>query len=507
MSSSGNKSFDSGEAIDAIFMDTDSEHEPVADDSENDDVTEGTHPDGVASVTEVESAEGVAAEAGDGSSQLLSPVAVVSPSSVSAGTCPVEQSASNVTALSEESASDARGVSRGNVQDVVPEIDDESQGTVASDSSVDTPAVDSATDSTAVCEPATDDAGVVEVAVHVQGDNSEIDNNSDSSSSDSELDEDDYVDSHTSMHEADNSEQAKDNTQWTRRNDKPSAVPFSETPGLKEKPPNDALPLFFMKLFFTAQFWQLLVTETNRYATQYLAKFKDTLGPHARARAWTPVTIPDMKTFIALYLLTGLIFKPQLQHYWSSDPLYSTPPFPAAMSRNRFMLILQFLHFSNNEDQTTAQDKLRKLRPLVQLLVTRFQQLYIPTREISIDEELVLFKGRLAFKQYIPNKRSRFGVKIFALCDSHGYYWNATVFCGTPTPAYPLTNILGATGSTYRPYAIYTSRQGLLSVRGQLLYLHKASRLFAQHPENWSMWYYESQSCGNPNSSEEFRCA
>ena len=107
MSSSGNKSFDYGEAIDAIFMDTDSEHEPVADNSENDDVTEGAHPDGIASLTEVEGAEGVAAV-----------------------TCPVEQSASNVTALSVES--DARGVSRGNVLDVVPEIDDVSQGTVAS---------------------------------------------------------------------------------------------------------------------------------------------------------------------------------------------------------------------------------------------------------------------------------------------------------------------------------------------------------------------------------------
>ena len=35
-----------------------------------------------------------------------------------------------------------------------------------------------------------------------------------------------------------------------------------------------------------------------------------------------------------------------------------------------------------------------------------------------IDESLIiLFKGRLVWKQYIPSKRHRFGIKIFVLCD------------------------------------------------------------------------------------------
>ena len=75
------------------------------------------------------------------------------------------------------------------------------------------------------------------------------------------------------------------------------------------------------------------------------------------------------------------------------------------------MQILQFLHFSNNEDQTAAGDKLRKVKPLLALLVERFQAVYVPARQISIDEELVLFKGRLTFKQY-----SRIGIKVYALC-------------------------------------------------------------------------------------------
>ena len=35
----------------------------------------------------------------------------------------------------------------------------------------------------------------------------------------------------------------------------------------------------------------------------------------------------------------------------------------------------------------------------------------VPFKNVSIDESLLLFKGRLCFKHYIPCKRSRFGLK------------------------------------------------------------------------------------------------
>ena len=44
----------------------------------------------------------------------------------------------------------------------------------------------------------------------------------------------------------------------------------------------------------------------------------------------------------------------------------------------------------------------------------------------------MLWKGRLQFKQYIPNKHSRFGIKYFSLCESTGYMWNSFVYLGKP---------------------------------------------------------------------------
>lgn len=56
--------------------------------------------------------------------------------------------------------------------------------------------------------------------------------------------------------------------------------------------------------------------------------------------------------------------------------------------------------------------------------------MYIPEDHISIDEELLLWKGNLSFKQYIPMKRAQLGIKMFSLCENSGYLWNSFVYLG-----------------------------------------------------------------------------
>ena len=51
----------------------------------------------------------------------------------------------------------------------------------------------------------------------------------------------------------------------------------------------------------------------------------------------------------------------------------------------------------------------------------RYQVIYTPERDVVLDETLLLWKGHLGFKQYIPNMRSCFGVKIYYLCVSISY--------------------------------------------------------------------------------------
>ena len=176
----------------------------------------------------------------------------------------------------------------------------------------------------------------------------------------------------------------------------------------------------------------MITTQTNLYASQFREKHT-ILTRYSRARNWKDVNNDEMRQFIALQVLTGIVKKPEISQYWSTDAFLRSPIFNEVMPRNRFQSITEFLHFNDNSKydiHDTTRDRLYKVKPLVEYLVGKFKAAYTPDKNLSIDEQLLLWKGRLGFKQYIPNKGSRFGIKIFSLCELSGYLWNSFVYLG-----------------------------------------------------------------------------
>ena len=56
---------------------------------------------------------------------------------------------------------------------------------------------------------------------------------------------------------------------------------------------------------------------------------------------------------------------------------------------------------------------------------------YVPDQNVTVDESMVRFKGRLQFRQYLPSKPIKWGIKVWALCESAtGYLWNFEVYTG-----------------------------------------------------------------------------
>ena len=50
-----------------------------------------------------------------------------------------------------------------------------------------------------------------------------------------------------------------------------------------------------------------------------------------------------------------------------------------------------------------------------------YAKFYNPSEHLAVDERIVNFKGRVTFRQYIPKKGKRFGIKIYKLSDESGY--------------------------------------------------------------------------------------
>ena len=58
-------------------------------------------------------------------------------------------------------------------------------------------------------------------------------------------------------------------------------------------------------------------------------------------------------------------------------------------------------------------------------------KLYQPSRNISIDERMVRNKGRYSFRQYIEDKPTKWGMKIWVLAESTtGYTCDYEVYTG-----------------------------------------------------------------------------
>ncbi|KAG8238844.1 hypothetical protein J437_LFUL018293 [Ladona fulva] len=82
-----------------------------------------------------------------------------------------------------------------------------------------------------------------------------------------------------------------------------------------------------------------------------------------------------------------------------------TPIFGELMSRDRYLMILQMLHFSDNNVPSEG-DWLHKIRPVADPLCRAFKNTLVPFQNLCINESLMLFKGRLFFKQYPLQEKS-----------------------------------------------------------------------------------------------------
>ena len=119
--------------------------------------------------------------------------------------------------------------------------------------------------------------------------------------------------------------------------------------------------------------------------------------------------------------------------YWSKDTILATLIFSQGMGIHRFLLLLTFLHFADNTKYNPAdldRDKFYKCKSIINMMKDRCCRCYSPGKCLSMDESLMLLKGRMSFKQYISSKRTRFGIKLYQLCTSNGILMDFLIYHG-----------------------------------------------------------------------------
>lgn len=193
-------------------------------------------------------------------------------------------------------------------------------------------------------------------------------------------------------------------------------------------------PKEIFESFFDEQLMTLIVNQTNKFASTVLEEKRRSgkMMRKSRDLLWYETNTGEMYCFFALVILQGFMRKPSISSYHSTNPLIATPIFGKYISRDRFLLLLKYLQFS---EYTTSTEPTRQFHIGMDLLLQKFKTHYTPQMNISIHESLLLWKGRLKWKRFSPLKSAKFGTECYILAESEsGYVWDLIIHDGKDTP-------------------------------------------------------------------------
>lgn len=103
------------------------------------------------------------------------------------------------------------------------------------------------------------------------------------------------------------------------------------------------------------------------------------------------------------------------------------------MSETTFLYIHKVIRFDDvlTRRAQRCEDKFAPIRNLWEKWSERLSIFYNPSECVTVDEQLLGFHGRCKFRQYIPSKPERYGLKFWLLVDSRSYYiWKIQPYLG-----------------------------------------------------------------------------
>ena len=86
---------------------------------------------------------------------------------------------------------------------------------------------------------------------------------------------------------------------------------------------------------------------------------------------------------------------------------------------------------NRQERRRTRTDKFAPVRKIWSDFQNNLKTCYVPGSFVTIDEQLLCFRGRCPFRQFIPTKPGKYGLKLWLCVDSNSYYvFNALPYIG-----------------------------------------------------------------------------
>ncbi|KAJ6636741.1 PiggyBac transposable element-derived protein 2, partial [Pseudolycoriella hygida] len=213
-------------------------------------------------------------------------------------------------------------------------------------------------------------------------------------------------------------------------------------------------PTELFELFFTEYIWEHIQAETTKYALSV-----NCTDPK--------IDVSELKCFFGILIVSGYNVLPGKKFLWDCGSDMRNEFVSDSMRRERFITIMRFMHWADNS-QMSLVDKVWKVRPVVDMLQTKFLENFVPTEHLNYDESMIKYYGRHSMKQLIRGKPIRFGYKVWCMNAENGYLISFEIYQGAgpkPNEAYnmlygkctaPLVKMLDNLPEKDLPYQIFT---------------------------------------------------
>lgn len=233
----------------------------------------------------------------------------------------------------------------------------------------------------------------------------------------------------TNLNQDNDPRSGSDDTAWTEINEEPEVFIFSEVEHLNVNISNETTVTEIFELMFDGVLIEKICEWINLRSMSVIG---NGIPKHSTMNKWKPITAEEFRRFLGLCMLMGNISMPSIKCYWSTkNVLYAHPIFGKVMSRNRFEQILRCLCFTKKDDIKSS--RLHKIEQVADHIMQNIQKVYYPGKNLSLDEALLLWRGRLLFRQYIPNKSAKYGIKLYELCTPDGFVLDCLIYSGKGT--------------------------------------------------------------------------
>ena len=178
----------------------------------------------------------------------------------------------------------------------------------------------------------------------------------------------------------------------------------------------------FLKLFPYSLLLQIAYYTNKRLSIFQNAKTK--------RRKLVPTDAHEIMKLFGCFFVMSYNRLPSINNYWSKHQSMGNALIKSAFSRDRFKLIMSKLYVAE-PDKPSQASKLYYVEDLLLCLKSTFMKYRQNSPFQSIDKSMTKFKGRCSFKQYLPMKPVKRGIKLWMRCDPQsGYTYDVNVYTG-----------------------------------------------------------------------------